>query len=119
MLTGDVMSSLRRVSPLLSLMGLHATRYNSILIQFSIANARDGAWCFAEELCGQTGATYTEMSFARDKSIGDLATGLTRARGLMKLTLWTIHLFEWKNPARIMSVLREGGPAIIKAKTVE
>ena len=55
-LTGDVMSSLRRVSPLLSLMGLHATRYNSILIQFSISNARDGAWCFAEELYGKTGA---------------------------------------------------------------
>jgi hypothetical protein len=119
LLTGDVMSSLRRVSPLLSLMGLHATRYNSILIQFSISNARDGAWCFAEELYGKTGATYTDISFARDKAIAELAAGLTRARGLMRLTLWLIHLFEWKNPARIIRIMRESGPSVVKAATVE
>ncbi len=119
MLTGDVMSSLRRVSPLLSLMGLHATRYNSILIQFSLSNARDGAWCFAEELYGKTGAEYTDISFARDRSIAELARGLTRARGLMRVTLLFIYLFEWKNPARIIRVLREGGPAVVKSRTVE
>lgn len=119
MMTGDVMSSLRRVSPLLSLMGLHATRYNSILIQFSISNARDGAWCFADELHGKTGKEYTDISFARDKAISDLATGLTRARGLMRLTLWAIHLFEWKKPARIMGVLRGGGPSVVKVRGME
>jgi hypothetical protein len=119
MLTGDVMSSLRRVSPLLSLMGLHATRYNSILIQFSISNARDGAWCFAEELYGQTGTAYTDISYARDHSISELATGLTKARGLMKITLWFIHLFEWRNPAKIIRILREGGPSVVKSKSVE
>jgi hypothetical protein len=109
MLTGDVMASLRRVSPLLSLLGLHATRYNSILIQFSISNARDGAWYFAEEL-SEKPAEAPIIEQARDKSIAELATGLTRARGLMCLTLWGIHLFEWRNPARIIQVLQEGGP---------
>ena len=119
MLTGDVMTSLRRVSPLLSLMGMHATRYNSIIIQFSISNARDGAWCFAEDLHGKGGTAYSDITFARDKSIGTLAEGLTRATGLMRITLLLIHLFEWKNPARIIRVLREGGPSKVKAETVE
>jgi len=119
MLTGDVMNSLRRVSPLLSLMGMHATRYNSILIQFSISNARDGAWSFAEDLHGKTGTAYSDISLARDKSIGDLAMGLISAKGLMRVTLLLIYLFEWKNPARIIRVLREGGPSKVTAASVE
>lgn len=119
MLTGDILSSLRRVSPLLSLMGLHATRYNSIIIQFSISNARDGAWCFAEELNTKTAATQLPFLNERDKSIAELANGLTHAKGLMRLTMWFIHLFEWRNPAKIMSVLRKGGPSVVKSTSVE
>jgi hypothetical protein len=119
MLTGDVMTSLRRVSPLLSLMGMHATRYNSILIQFSISSARDGAWSFAEDLYGKTGTTYSDISLDRDKSIGALAKGLTSATGLMRFTLLLIYLFEWKKPARIIKVLREGGPRKVSAAKVE
>ena len=47
-LTNQVLFELGQVSPLLSLLGLHASNANSALIQFSIGNARDGAWCFAE-----------------------------------------------------------------------
>ncbi|MGI4866008.1 MAG: DUF5995 family protein [Janthinobacterium lividum] len=119
LLTGDVMASLRRVSPLLSLLGLHATRYNSILIQFSLSNARDGAWCFAEELADQAAPTYTPVLQARDKSIAELATSLTRATGLMRLTLWAIHVVEWRSPARIMQVLRDEGPRAVKAASVQ
>ncbi len=113
MLTGDVMNNLRRVSPLLSLMGLHQSRYNSILIQFSISNARDGAWCFAEELYESAGHK-NEILIARDKSIAELADGILHVSGLMRLTLWIIHLFEWRKPARIIRQLRSSGPAVIK-----
>ncbi|MEO6834276.1 MAG: DUF5995 family protein, partial [Chitinophagaceae bacterium] len=113
LLTGDILSSLRRVSPLLSLLGLHASRYNSIIIQFSISNARDGAWCFAEELFTKTAATQLPFLNERDKSIAQLADGLTHAKGLMRLTMWFIHLFEWRNPAKIMKVLREGEPSVV------
>lgn len=116
MLTGDVLNNLRRVSPLLSLMGLHQSRNNSILIQFSIGNARDGAWCFAEELFGAKPEAYNEVSAARDKSIAELAAGITEASGLMKITLWIIHLFEWRKPARIIRQLRNSTPAVIKTK---
>lgn len=115
-LTGDVMSSLRRVSPLLSLMGLHATRYNSILIQFSISNARDGAWCFAEELFDTKAEEIAKIVAARDVTIATLAEGLTHARGLMRVTLWVIHLFEWKRPSRIIRVLHDGAPAVVKVQ---
>jgi len=49
-LTNQVLSELGQVSPLLSLLGLHASNENFALIQFSIDNARDGAWSFAEDL---------------------------------------------------------------------
>jgi len=115
MLTGDVMSVLRRISPLLSLLGLHQSRYNSILIQFSISNARDGAWCFAEDLFHATDS-YNQIIEARDKSISDLANGIVHATGLLKVTLWLIRLFEWHKPARIIRELRSKTPAVIKTK---
>ncbi len=119
LLTGDVMSSLRRVSPLLSLLGLHATRYNSILIQFSLSNARDGAWCFAEDLDGSGAADYRRIALERDASIATLASGLTRAKGPVRLTLAVIRLFEWNSPRKILRVLREGSPARIRTATME
>lgn len=116
MLTGDVLNNLRRVSPLLSLMGLHQSRNNSILIQFSIANARDGAWCFAEELFEANQEAYQQILQQRDISIAALASGITEASGLMKLTLGIIHLFEWHKPVRIIRQMRHSAPAVIKTK---
>lgn len=118
MLTGDIMNVLRRVSPLLSLMGLHQSRYNSILIQFSISNARDGAWCFAEELFNGKNAK-DQIQQARDKTISDLGRGIVHITGLMKITLWLIHLFEWHKPAHIIRELRSTTPAVIKTKKAE
>lgn len=105
-LTYEVMNDIARVSPLLSLMGFHATNYNSILIQFSISNARDGAWRFAEELSSKTGSDYQNCIAERDKTINLLAEGLISAKGILRFTIWLIHLFEWKNPSKIITVLR-------------
>lgn len=105
-LTYEVISEINRVSPLLSLLGLHSSNY-SIIIQFSIGNARDGAWCFAEDLLGKTGAAYTDCISARDKTIAQLAGGLANATGLMRITLWLIHVFEWKKPSNIIKELHD------------
>lgn len=104
-LTYEVMNEITRVSPLLSLMGLHATNYNSIIIQFSIANARDGAWCFAEDLYPKQDLAYNNCIAARDKTITQLAEGLVSAKGILRFTLWLIHLFEWKRPSRVIKAL--------------
>lgn len=100
----EVMTEINRVSPLLSLFGFHATN-ESILIQFSITNARDGAWSFAEDLSDKIGKPAWEWGQCvnkRDASIQKLGLSLVRPKGLIRITMWIIHLFEWKNPARVI-----------------
>jgi len=106
-LTYQVLNEIDRVSPLLSLLGLHADNQTSILIQFSIDNARDGAWCFAEDLATKKGADYEACISQRDQTIAKLANALVRTSGFMRLTIWFIHLFEWKTPSRIIKVMHE------------
>jgi hypothetical protein len=87
--------------------GLHASNQTSILIQFSIDNARDGAWCFAEELVTKQGAAYDACIAHRDQTIKKLADDLVHTKGVMRFTIWLVHLFEWKNVAEIIKVLHE------------
>jgi hypothetical protein len=106
-LTYQVLNDVDRISPLLSLLGLHANNQTSILIQFSIDNARDGAWCFAEELAQKQGADYAACISQRDQTIKKLGQGLIYTQGFMRFTIWLIHLFEWKNPSKIIKALNE------------
>jgi hypothetical protein len=106
-LTYQVLSDIDRFSPLLSLLGLHADNQTSILIQFSIDNARDGAWCFAEDLAKKQDADYTTCISQRDQNIKKLAQGLIHTQGFMRFTIWFIHLFEWNRPAKIIKALHE------------
>jgi hypothetical protein len=104
-LTYQVLNDIDSVSPLLSLLGLHAGNQASILIQFSIDNARDGAWCFAEDLVTKKGADYNTCITQRDQTIQKLALDLTNSKGFVRFTIWIIHLFEWKNVGRIINVM--------------
>ncbi|TWI94043.1 hypothetical protein JN11_04860 [Mucilaginibacter frigoritolerans] len=104
-LTYQVLNDIDQVSPLLSLLGLHAGNQASILIQFSIDNARDGAWCFAEDLVTKQGAAYTDCINQRDETIKKLALDLANTTGFVRFTIWFIHLFEWKNVSRIIKVM--------------
>jgi hypothetical protein len=106
-LTYQILNDIDRFSPLLSLLGLHASNQTSILIQFSIDNARDGAWCFAEELAKKQGEDYSACISQRDQNIKKLAQGLIKTKGLMQFTIWLIHLFEWKRPSEIIKALHE------------
>ncbi len=106
-LTFEVINEIDRLSPLLSLIGLHANNSNSLLIQFSITNARDGAWAFAEDLSQKKGEAYDAAIKARDTAIAKLAGTLVKSTGLMRITLWVVHLFEWRNPKKIIHVLHE------------
>jgi len=114
-LTYEVTNEINRISPLMSLLGLHANNTESLLVQFSISNARDGAWCFAEELGKKTGSDYTTCIAGRDHDITQLAQALIVSKGLIGITLWIIHLFEWKNPARIIRALYGSKKTFIKA----
>ena len=103
----EVIHDLNRVSPLLSLLGLHATNNNQMLVEFTLGNARDGAWCFAEEISKQSGAAYEATITARDKRISELGTSILYPHGAAKITLWFIHLFEWHNARKVIEVLED------------
>jgi hypothetical protein len=106
-LTYQVLNDIDRVSPLLSLLGLHSDNQTSILIQFSIDNARDGAWCFAEELAIKQGADYNACIVQRDETIKQLGQQLIQNKGMIRFTIWLIHLFECKKASRIIKILHE------------
>lgn len=103
----DVLKDLQRVSPLSSLLGLHSRNRQSMLINFTIEVARDGAWCFAEDLWRldeqQRGVFISE----RDQDIFALGQNMTEVKGLLKLTAIIIRLIEWNNAANVIQVLRE------------
>ena len=104
-LTYQVIHEINQISPLLSLMGLNAGNTDSLLIQFSIDNARDGAWCFAEDLYAKQGPAYDASIQSRDKNIAQLAGALIKSSGLIRITLWIVHLFELKNPKKIIHIM--------------
>ena len=103
----EVTNDLMRISPFLSLFGMHATNQKSVLIQFSVTNARDGAWVFAQDLHVQKPESHSSFIAQRDKDIAALGAALINVKGLIRVTRWIIHLFEWKNPARINKALHE------------
>lgn len=117
-LTSQVITEIDQMSPLLSLLGLHANNTDSFLIQFSIDNARDGAWCFAEQLSQTSGDASEKCIRERDDDVATLAATLAKSSGLLKFTLGIVHLFEWKNPAKIISVLSNYKKTFIKAATI-
>jgi hypothetical protein len=106
-LTNEVLNDLSRVSPLLSLLGLHAATNTNVLIQFSIENARDGGWAFAEELSLKDGDVFAGCIRERDKTIARLANALVQMKGLANLTIWIVNFFEWRSPQKVIKVLRE------------
>jgi len=103
-LTYEVVNELDQVSPLLSLAGLHS-KNDSLFIQFEMGNARDGAWCFAEELFTKENADYTTCINERGIDIYQLGRSIAETKGLLRMTVFIIHLFEYKNPSRIVKVL--------------
>jgi hypothetical protein len=115
-LTDQVIREIDHMSPLLSLLGLHANNTNSFLVQFSVGNARDGAWCFAEELSKLSGDGYAACISERDGDIAKLATALVTVSGPLRFTLWVIRLFEWGNPKRVIGELRGRAKRFFKAK---
>jgi hypothetical protein len=106
-LTYGVISQLGTLSPLISILGFTGTKSNLMLVQFSLGNARDGSWCFAEELGLQKEADYNNFITQRDVEIAELGQSLITSKGFVKFGIWLIHLFEMKNVAFITNFLYE------------
>ena len=104
-LTYSVFNKLNIVSPFLSLIGFTGTRSNSMLVQFSLSNARDGAWCFATDLMKKSGSDYDAFITARDAEMEGLGKLLITSKGFLKIGIFFIRLFEWKKVNKIIGVL--------------
>jgi hypothetical protein len=103
----DVLNDLNRVSPLTSLLGLHAKNSKSMILNFTIESARDGAWCFAQDLFVLSGTEYSNFINERDIEIQKLGLNLSKTKGLMWVTSLVIRLFEWNNAAKVIEVLKD------------
>lgn len=106
-LTYGVINKLNTLSPFLSFLGFSGTKSNSMLVQFSMGNARDGSWCFAEALAEHKNSGYEAFIANRDNEIFQLGQSLITSRGFLKVGIWLIHLFEKKNVRNVMSVLTD------------
>lgn len=104
-LTYGVINNLNMISPFLSVLGFTGTKSNSMLVQFSLGNARDGAWCFATDLIAKHPAEADAFIAERDTSIEGLGQMIVTSRGFLKIGIFIIHLFEWKKASRIIEVL--------------
>lgn len=113
-LTYGVISQLNLLSPFMSILGFRGTTSNSMLVQFSLANARDGSWCFAEALALRQGQDYGEFILQRDKEIAGLGDSLVHNRGFLKIGVWLIHLFEKKDVRYVIDVLNDGRKPYMK-----
>jgi hypothetical protein len=117
-LTYQVVSELDKVSPLLSLAGMHS-KNDSLFIQFAMDNARDGAWCFAEDLFTKKNEDYADLIIQRDKDIALLGGAIVQTKGLLAITVWIIHIFEDKIPSKIIEVLYKFKKTYVKVKNIK
>ena len=108
-LTYSVINKLDMISPLLSFLGFSGTKSNSMLVQFSMGNARDGSWCFAEDLAKnfQAQDQYEKLIHDRDAEIAELGASLVESKGFLRFGIWLIHLFEWKKVKNIIEMLSD------------
>jgi len=88
-----VITNLNKLSPLISLLGLHKKR-GLMLVDFTIEKARDGAWKFTKELNDEY---YLAKIKERDIKITNLGKKIIDVPLLAKITLNLIKIFEKKN----------------------
>jgi hypothetical protein len=106
-LTYGIFNKLNIISPFLSVLGFTGTKSNSMLVQFSLGNARDGSWGFAIDLMAQAPEDYDGFIAQRDLEIEGLGKLIAESKGLMKVAVFLIHLFEWKDVPKIIGMLQD------------
>lgn len=108
-----VQHNISKVSPLMTLLDLHARNHDELLVGFSINTAREGAWHFARELEGKTGTAYQTCLQTRDNRIACLGNNIARPRSiLLNLTLKAVRASEKQAPSQIIQLLNIIEPAL-------
>lgn len=113
-LVTQVENCLVKINPLMSLLALHKFNYDELLVQFSIDEARKGAWEFATLLSGKTGIDFTNCIAARDEKIGELAANLARPDSwFLRATVRLVYWFEKKNVEKNICALNVKTAAVV------
>ncbi|MEO9004935.1 MAG: DUF5995 family protein [Ginsengibacter sp.] len=102
----NIEDCLTQINPLMKLLDLKIFKYDEMLVDFSIATARDGAWIFAEDLSTKENADYDHCISTRDERIQQLGTSIATPKGLLlRIITKLIRLFEKKNVTDIIEKL--------------
>jgi Family of unknown function (DUF5995) len=104
-LTYGIFNKLNIISPFLSVLGFTGTKSNSMLVQFSLGNARDGSWGFATDLIDQPADQSAAFVARRDAEIEGLGNLIVESKGILRVVVFMIRLFEWKGVGRIIATL--------------
>ena len=97
---------LMEVNPLLKLLQMHRYNADELLVNFSIGTARDGAWLFAQEVAGKSGAAYDACLATRDARIAELARCLVQPKsGAVRSTIRAIRMFERQRVGEVIRLL--------------
>lgn len=103
-MTEAVQIRIGKVSPLIGLLDRFARNNDTILVNFSLTEARDGAWKSAQTF--HKSADDAQLHIARDKKIAFLGLGLIYpdSRGVRSLVS-VIRAVESKNIKKVVNVL--------------
>jgi len=104
-MVAGVETDIGEVSPIFHWLEKVGKGKEDILVTFSINLARDGAWRFANRY--HAAADKPAQIETRDTNVAGLATKLTTTKSrLIRWAVWFIRLFESKNVAKVVAVLR-------------
>lgn len=105
-LVNEVQDKIGKVSPCMFLFDNFCRNYDEMVVCFSIDTAREGAWMFANELSGKTGAGYDNCIDIRDQAIAALGDQLQASKGFLSFILKIVRWCEWYKPADVINRLR-------------
>ncbi|MBC7886825.1 MAG: hypothetical protein H7Z13_02985 [Ferruginibacter sp.] len=106
-LVADVEKSLTAIWPTLKILLLRIRKMDSFLIDFSMKQARDGAWKFATELAVLDPLQQEEAIKARDKKITEIALLVSKPGFWVSLLFLVIRIGEIGSVANKIESLRK------------
>lgn len=106
-LVADVEKSLVIIWPTLKLLLLRFKKTDSFLIDFSMKEARDGAWKFAKELAVLDSQQQDETIKQRDKKIAEIALLVSKPGFFVSLLFLVIRIGELGSVAKKIEALRK------------
>mgnify|MGYP001172799788 CR=1 FL=1 len=103
-MSDDVQQKIGKASPLLGMLDRLAGRSDTLLVNFSITQARDGAWKSAGEF--HKSDSFNSLLVQRDKTVSNLALSLVYPNSRrVRMVLNAIRLAETRDVAKVVRLI--------------